>query len=97
VNKDVQDTIKKLKEYLEDLHEDTKSKISSKNTNSDKNLQKSEKDYLYYANIVNPETEKPYIIPMLCLTDPDYTNKYVEYMKVLENQPDMFKKILNWN
>jgi len=93
VNNDVQDTIKKLKGFLEKLHEDAassspKSPAKSPGTN---------KDYLYYANIVNPETDKPYIIPMLSLTDPDYTNKYVEYMKVLENQPDMFKKILNWD
>lgn len=84
--KDIQNAIEDLNNFLDSLHEESKQKEP-----------KYTKDFNYYANIVNPETGKPYIIPMLDYTDPEYVNKYVEYMKLKEEQPETFKKIMNWD
>ena len=62
-----------------------------------KQMVKKFKDNAYYANIKNPKTGFSYSIPMLRFDDPHYINKYIYYMKMKENQPEQFQKILNWD
>lgn len=90
----VDETIDNINEFINNMKESATKPPSKPPSKPPKS---SEKDYQYYAKIVNPETGQPYMIPMLNLDDPEYTNKYVDYMKVLENQPDLFRKILNWD
>jgi hypothetical protein len=55
------------------------------------------KDKRYYANKKDPKTGFSYNIPMLRFDDPEYINKYIEYMKMKEEKPEQFQKILNWD
>jgi hypothetical protein len=55
------------------------------------------KDLAYYYNMKNPVTGLRYDIPMLNTLDPDYYYKYVNFMKIKEQQPDLFDKILRWD
>ena len=55
------------------------------------------KDNAYYANMRNPKTGFSYSIPMLRFDDPHYVNKYIFYMKMKEEKPEQFHKILNWD
>ena len=51
----------------------------------------------YYANKKDPKTGFSYNIPMLRFDDSEYINKYIEYMKMKEEKPEQFLKILNWD
>ena len=62
-----------------------------------KQMIKKFKNNAYYANIKNPKTGFSYNIPMLRFDDPEYINKYIEYMKMKEEKPEQFQKILNWD
>jgi len=53
-------------------------------------------EYKKYLNTVNPDTQKPYIIPMLTIKSDNYYNKYVEYMILREYNPDLFNTIITW-
>lgn len=44
----------------------------------------------------DPATGRPYTIPLLVPTDPLYPDKYVSYMLMKEERPDLFQAILNW-
>lgn len=50
-----------------------------------------------YWNMVNPKTGQRYDIPMLKPTDPDYVEKYIMFMRMKENDPHNFEKVLNWD
>ena len=54
------------------------------------------KDDNYYFNMVDPETQNRYNIPMLSPVDPGYYYEYIYYMKMKEKTPDTFNKILGW-
>lgn len=62
-----------------------------------KQMIKKFKNNAYYANMKNPKTGFSYNIPMLRFDDPEYINKYIEYMKMKEEKPEQFQKILNWD
>ncbi|MBL7005338.1 MAG: hypothetical protein ISR69_15075 [Gammaproteobacteria bacterium] len=47
--------------------------------------------------IVDPETGERYDIPLLSSIDGDYFFKYAYYMEILEDSPETFEQILNWN
>jgi len=47
-------------------------------------------------NILDPETNERYDIPMLSTTSPDYYFKYVYYMRIKEASPETFERILSW-
>lgn len=49
-----------------------------------------------YYNMVNEHGHR-YQIPYLNPTDPDYSVRYVEYMKMKEASPKLFQKIINWD
>jgi Zn-dependent M28 family amino/carboxypeptidase len=65
--------------------------------NSIKQMVKNFKDNAYYAYMKDPKTGFSYNIPMLRFDDPEYINKYIEYMKMKEEKPEQFQKILNWD
>ena len=48
------------------------------------------------ANEVDPETGRPYDIPLLFPTDPLYRVKYISFMLLKRRAPDTFQAILNW-
>lgn len=56
----------------------------------------SSKEYNEYFNILDPDTGDRFDIPLLSPSDPGYFFKYVYYMKLKENSPETFKKILTW-
>lgn len=62
-----------------------------------KQMVKKFKDDAYYANMRDPKTGFSYSIPMLRFDDPHYINKYIFYMKMKEEKPEQFHKILNWD
>lgn len=49
-----------------------------------------------YWNMLNPKTGQRYDIPMLNPTDPQYVEKYIMFMKMKENDPENFEKVLRW-
>ena len=51
----------------------------------------------YYYHMLNPSTGTRYDIPMLRKVDPAYFYKYVDYMKMKEQSPNTFEKILRWD
>lgn len=55
------------------------------------------KDNNYYCNLVNPRNGLRYDIPMLMSNDPMYYIKYIDYMKMKEQSPDTFEKMLRWD
>jgi len=55
----------------------------------------SHKDDDYFAT-VDPKTGRRFNIPMLSTKDKQYFVKYVKYMKIREQKPEYFEKILNW-
>ena len=65
--------------------------------NSIKHFVKKFKTNSYYANKKDPRTGFSYSIPMLKFNDPHYIDKYIFYMKMKENHPEQFQKILNWD
>ena len=65
--------------------------------NSINHFVKKFKTNAYYANKKDPKTGFSYNIPMLRFDDPEYINKYIEYMKMKEEKPEQFQKILNWD
>jgi len=65
--------------------------------NSIKHFVKKFKTNSYYANKKDPRTGFSYSIPMLKFDDPHYIDKYIFYMKMKENHPEQFQKILNWD
>jgi hypothetical protein len=50
----------------------------------------------YYMDIIDPRNGKPYNIPLLTPSDPDYLADYVYFMKFKERDPVAFERILNW-
>lgn len=56
-----------------------------------------EKTIVDYLNTVDPDTNKPYDIPMLNVTDPDYAKKYVDFVKKIEFNPQLKQSLLNWD
>lgn len=72
------------------LAEQTQSQENAQPTTDDKNA-----DAVYY-NMVDPETNLRYDIPLVSPLDPSYYFKYVYYMKLKESSPETFKKIMNW-
>jgi len=71
-------------------------KQDAKNRSTD-NQGKQQKDLAYYYNMKKPVTGLRYDIPMLNTLAPDYYYKYVNFMKIKEQQPDLFDKILRWD
>ena len=70
-------------------------KISSNTTESTAyKSDQIELDRLYAT--IDPETGYRYSIPLLLRSDPDYVTKYIEYMRVKEDTPEVFSKIINW-
>ena len=65
--------------------------------NSINHFVKKFKTNAYYANKKDPKTGFSYNIPMLRFDDSEYINKYIEYMKMKEEKPEQFLKILNWD
>lgn len=53
-------------------------------------------DFIKYLNEVNPETGQPYRIPYLSPLDPDYELEYVRYMKLKEENEELFNRIMEW-
>jgi len=47
--------------------------------------------------IMNPKTGRRFDIPLLDRNSPSYFMSYVDYMKMYEQDPVAFKKILEWN
>ena len=48
-------------------------------------------------NTLNPETGMRFEIPMLKFMDNDYKLKYIEYMKMRQDDPEAFERVLQWN
>ena len=48
-------------------------------------------------NVKNPETGKRYDIPMLSKTDHEYRENYIEAMKLKEEDPEAFVRMLKWH
>lgn len=48
-------------------------------------------------NTVNPETGMRFDIPMLNFLDPMYKIKYINYMKLKEEKPEEFERLMQWN
>lgn len=55
------------------------------------------KDDSYYYNFLDTRNGLRYDIPMLMTTDPVYYFKYIRYMKMKEQSPDTFEKMLRWD
>lgn len=49
---------------------------------------------LYHTK--NPDTGARYSIPGISPTDTDYIRNYAYYMSIRETNPELFKKIINW-
>ena len=49
----------------------------------------------YYWNMKTPKGVR-YNIPLLDASKPDYKRKYIEYMKIKEQKPRVFDKIMSW-
>ena len=47
-------------------------------------------------NMVDPYTGSRYLIPYLSVTDPDYREQYIHYMKIKILQPELFQAIIEW-
>ena len=54
------------------------------------------KDNAYYAYMKDPKTGFAYNIPLLRFDDPNYIFKYIDYMKMKEEKPEQFKRIMEW-
>jgi len=52
--------------------------------------------FIDYMNEVNPETNKPYNIPMLSPGNPDYNFMYADIMRLKEVSPTVFNSLMNW-
>ncbi len=65
--------------------------------NDEKLLSYVTKDNSYYFDLVDPRNGYSYDIPMLKRTDPAYFYRYVDYMKMKEQSPDTFEKMLRWD
>ena len=50
----------------------------------------------YYMDIVDPRTMKPYMIPLLNQSDPEYLSEYAYFMRFKERDEQAFQNILNW-
>lgn len=50
-----------------------------------------------YYNMVNPDTGRRYDIPLLLASDPEYYEKYVNFMKLKVSSPGTFEKALRWD
>ena len=46
--------------------------------------------------IVNPKTKKRYDIPMLDKDSHDYREQYIEAMRLKEEAPDSFERMMEW-
>lgn len=57
---------------------------------------KSKKPDLYYWNMTD-EKGKRYDIPLLSPKDNDYRDKYVSAMKLKEEDPETFARMLKWS
>ena len=53
-------------------------------------------DHKYFM-MMNPETGVRFDIPMLSALDPEYYFKYIYFMKMKEQSPDTFEKMLRWD
>ncbi len=51
----------------------------------------------YYFHMLDPKSGYRYDIPMLTTMDPVYYFKYVSCMKMKEQSPDTFEKMLRWD
>ena len=49
-----------------------------------------------YFNILDPDTGRRYMIPMLDVAAPGYFFKYINFMKILQSSPRTFKSIMEW-
>lgn len=54
-------------------------------------------EYRRLFNILNPKTGRRYDIPMVDRNKPGYFFEYVDCMKILERDPDTFKRMMEWN
>jgi len=50
-----------------------------------------------YGHCIHPATGEPFSIPLLDITDKDYAEKYARKMFILDNEPQKFIKIINWD
>lgn len=58
---------------------------------------KSQKTDDEYFNTKDPRSGFRYRIPMLREDTYEYFEEYVDYMKLRENNPALFEKIMNWD
>jgi len=63
--------------------------------NEDEKKTEKRTDNEYFAE-VNPKNNLRFDIPMLMGNDPQYFVRYVKYMKLKEEKPDEFQRIMNW-
>ena len=49
-----------------------------------------------YFNMIDPRSGLRYDIPLLSPTNPLYFTKYVHMMKLKEESPELFEKIIRW-
>ena len=54
------------------------------------------KDDKKLFNTMNPDTGKRYEIPMLSKTDHDFRENYIEAMRLSIEDPQAFKRMLDW-
>lgn len=57
---------------------------------------KSKKPDIYYWNMTD-EKGKRYDIPLLSPTDHEYRDKYISAMKLKEEDPETFARMLKWS
>jgi len=92
---------KDISDKIVDISKDDDNYFVNNNMNKIKSPFKEQKPiiktYQYYLKQKDPITKERYNIPLLSPTDPEYENKYVDYMKLKEISPDIFDKILNWS
>ena len=50
-----------------------------------------------YGSIKNPSTGKRFVIPGIDFRTEYYVYKYAEMMRTLVDDPERFKKIMNWD
>lgn len=60
------------------------------------NTPQSKTDEEYFAT-VDPKTGFKYRIPMLLTTSPTYVADYINYMKLRDQKPEEFERIMGWN
>jgi len=63
----------------------------------DTRLEQIDKEFKRLYNIKNPKTGQRYDIPLLDINQPGYYFKYIDYMKMFEQDPAAFERMLRWD